>query len=51
MDRTNIEFVITAIAQAGAQRKPVPDNPKDAYYRGISDAIEYLYKLGMKAEQ
>lgn len=46
MDRTEIEFVITAIAQAGAQKEPVPDNSKDAYYRGISDAIEYLYKLG-----
>ena len=46
MDYTEIEFVITAIAQAGAQRKPVPEDPKDAYYRGISDAIEYLYKLG-----
>ena len=46
MDRTEIEFVITAIAQAGAQKEAVPENPKDAYYRGISDAIEYLYKLG-----
>ena len=46
MDHTEIELVITAIAQAGAQKEPVPENPKEAYYRGISDAIEYLYKLG-----
>lgn len=48
MDDTENEVVIimTAIAQAGAQKEPVPENPKEAYYRGISDAIEYLYKLG-----
>ena len=46
-DMENEVFIImAAIAQAGAQKEPVPDDPKEAYYRGISDAIEYLYKLG-----
>ena len=48
MDDTENEVIIimTAIAQTGAQKEPVPDDPKKAYYRGISDAIEYLYRLG-----
>lgn len=37
-----IKDLATWIAQTSAQKEPVPDDPKLAYYRGIIDALTLL---------